>query len=271
MRLLAPAKINSFLAVGPPDESGYHPLRTVFRKITLADEITLTPGESGIRYSDPDVPVGLDTISQALRHLREMVNFELDCAISVLKRVPARAGLGGGSADAGALLRWLVNRGDISEDVALEAAKRTGADVPFALLDAPAALGEGYGDELTPIEEVDSWPLVLARPDEGCATPTMYEALDALPERQFASWPDELEEAYNDFERVMPPACADLLRQLRNAGAIASGLSGSGSAVWGRFLTSEAAEHACALLTAPWKAVAATLSGASDSEGGTKS
>ena len=241
--LLARAKINTFLAVGPPDGRGWHPLRTIFQEIDLADTLTLENAERDrVTFSVEGIPEE-NTVTRSLRLLRETVEIP-PLRIHVEKRIPAESGLGGGSTDAAALLRHFGVRD-------LATALRIGADVPFFLLGGRAR-AEGYGERLTPLPALPPRALVLARPEQGCPTAAMFRSLDAAT-REFRDFP-EGDTLYNDFERVAPCASLDLIKRLLVHGADDAGLTGSGSVVFGRFRDDASAARAAQAMRAeaPW-------------------
>lgn len=242
-----PAKVNLFLAVGPPHRNGYHPLRTVFQAVGLFDtlEVTLSSGDHEVVFENADVPAE-NTLTKTLRYVDEIAAVPR-LRIVVRKEIPMESGLGGGSSDAAGLLR-LVKRlvkGDIPEGELASIATTVGADVPFFLVGGRAR-AEGYGERLTPLEDAPTEWLVIVRPEVGCPTGAAYRALDALsyPWREFPAG-DEL---YNDFERVAPCESLDLMDRLRVHGARDAALSGSGSAVFGRFQDEALAQRAGAQL-----------------------
>lgn len=248
MTIECPAKINTFLAVGPPDARGWHPLRTVFQAIDLADTLTIEESEGDeTTFSIRDVPAR-NTVTEAVRLLREHVEIP-PLRIHVEKRIPSESGLGGGSSDAAGVLRLLGR--DLREETLREIALKIGADVPFFLVGGRAC-AEGYGERLTPLPDLPERWLVLARPDEGCPTPEMFRRLDEKP-RTFRDFPDE-DVLYNDFERVAPCASLDLIERLLVHGADDAALTGSGSVVFGRFPSPEAAQRAARHMEneAPW-------------------
>jgi 4-diphosphocytidyl-2-C-methyl-D-erythritol kinase len=120
-------------------------------------------------------------------------------------------------------------------------AEAIGMDVPFFLVGGRAK-AEGYGQIISPLPDMEPEWYVVARPTVGCSTPEAYRQLD---ERSY-SWREfpEADELYNDFERVAPCECLDLIKILQRNGAKDAALSGSGSAVFGRFATQGAAEIA---------------------------
>lgn len=252
--VLCPAKVNLFLAVGPPDSSGYHPLRTVFQTVSLFDELTLRLADSpSFSCSDPTLNRDDNTVLRALRLVSE--GFSLPpLGIHLEKRIPAQSGLGGGSSDAAGLLRAIDKFLPVplppgfKHDIAVA----VGADVPFFLVGGRAK-GEGYGEILTPLSPRPEETYVLAMPEVGCSTPDMFRALDAKP-REWRDFPTE-DMLYNDFERVAPCGCLELIERLMVLGANDAGLSGSGSAVFGRFSSAERAEEAAEKLNSPWRLV----------------
>ncbi len=253
MTLLCRAKINTFLTVGPPDERGWHPLKTVFQEIDLADTLTFEEAErDAVTFSVVGIPAR-NTVTEALRLLREHRDIP-PLRIHVEKRIPAESGLGGGSADAAALLRHYGRDLPNLAEIAL----RVGADVPFFLVGGRAR-AEGYGERLTPLPDLPTRHLVLALPAEGCPTGEMFRGLDAKP-REFRDFPTD-NVLYNDFERVAPCASLDLIDRLLVHGAEDAGLSGSGSVVFGRFADAASAARAAEAMRpqAPWVHLGATV------------
>ncbi len=223
-----PAKVNLTLTVGPIDERKYHPIRTLFQAIDLCDRLELEfSHEDRFECDAPFVPAD-NTVLRALRLSREYFATP-PVAIRLQKRIPAGAGLGGGSSDAAGLLRilGLVSRGRLSPRDLHEIAVAVGADVPFFLVGG-RALGEGYGEKLTPLEDAPPQPLILIMPEIEVSTPRAYALLD---ERERAAAPAEPSLGFNDFESVAPPECSKILRRVRNAGFVA-GLTGSGAAMF---------------------------------------
>ncbi|HEY0866419.1 MAG TPA: 4-(cytidine 5'-diphospho)-2-C-methyl-D-erythritol kinase [Fimbriimonas sp.] len=230
IRIPCPAKLNLFLSVGPRDSRGFHPIRTVFQAISLFDELQLERSSVDSFECDRDLPEA-NTVTRAWSLLREVVPLP-PLRVVLRKGIPTEAGLGGGSSDAAGLLRGVEALLELeiprAERAALALA--VGADVPFFLLGG-RAVGEGYGEKLTPLPDpTDQWAVVV-KPSAGCPTGLMYRALDQkdYPWRELGEGTD----FYNDFERVAPCQCLDLIERLQVLGADKAGLSGSGSAVFG--------------------------------------
>jgi 4-diphosphocytidyl-2-C-methyl-D-erythritol kinase len=262
IELDCPAKINLFLAVGPRDETGYHPLRTVFQAVDLCDTLTLALGKGATRIDCnwPGLPAE-NTLTKALRYLGEYVSLS-PLEVTLTKRIPAQSGLGGGSSDAAGLLRGVreLLQLRVSDRDLHDVATAVGADVPFFLVGGRAR-AEGYGEKLSPLEDAPTQWVLIARPDVDGPTPEAYRSLDRL-EYRWRAWPDE-EELHNDFERVAPDLCKDLLARMVRLGASGSLLCGSGSAVFGLFCDEQVAREAATRLRSenvPQTWVARTLS-----------
>jgi 4-diphosphocytidyl-2-C-methyl-D-erythritol kinase len=238
-----PAKINIFLAVGPPDRRGWHPLRTTFQAVSLSDTLSIKRADSdSLTVEGMDLPAE-NTLTKTLRLARELFEFP-PLAIHLVKRIPAQSGLGGGSSDAAGLLRLLMRWAPEHvqpEDAAL-VARAVGADAPFFLMGG-RAYAEGYGERLAPLPDLPPTPLVLAMPSEFCSTAEAYAKLDEH-ERPFRERPEGDWTAFNDFERTAPCGSLELIERLQVHGAFSAGLSGSGSAVFGAFESAERAEAA---------------------------
>jgi 4-diphosphocytidyl-2-C-methyl-D-erythritol kinase len=168
--VLAPAKLTVTLRVTGVRPDGYHLIDAEMVTLDLADELTFAPGD-GLEIIDESggglaVGDGEDNlVRRALRLAGRRAH------VTLRKRIPAGAGLGGGSADAAAVLRWCG-----LDDLALAA--RLGADVPFCLRGGRARV-TGIGELLTPMPPL-ARTFTLVTPPFGCATPAVYRAWDEL-------------------------------------------------------------------------------------------
>lgn len=236
-----PAKVNTFLSVGPPGVSGYHPIRTVFQAVSLFDELSVAPADVDILVCDGMRLPERNTLTKTLALVRELVPVP-SLSIRLEKRIPAESGLGGGSSDAAGLLRLLSNAmpGMLTDQFCHEVATAVGADAPFFLVGG-RAIGEGLGERLTPLPDAGRREMVVIKPREGTATAEAYRALDAV-ER---TWRElDAEATYNDFERVAGCASLEAIERLRSNGADSAMLTGSGSAVFGFYPTANDADVA---------------------------
>jgi 4-diphosphocytidyl-2-C-methyl-D-erythritol kinase len=242
---ICPAKINTFLAVDPPDHSGYHPLRSYFQAISLADHLSIQDSPSGkdeIICNWPNLPAN-NTLTKTLRLIREITAIG-PLKITLNKQIPSEAGLGGGSSNAAGLLRCLnlISPELVSVQFCREIAFAVGADVPYFLIGG-FARAEGYGQILTPLKDQPKQILIVVKPTEGMSTPAAYKSLDQAP-RPRKEFPDNYETYYNDFERVAPCICSDIAERLQVHGATSALMTGSGTAVFGIFPSFASAERA---------------------------
>lgn len=246
--MVCPAKINLFLAVGPPDAAGYHPLRTVFQTISLSDEMRISPARVDSFECDWEGMPQENTVTKAWRLAREYIDLPT-IAVTLLKRIPIESGLGGGSSDAAGLLHALVRltKGKLSHANALEIASAVGADVAF-FLTGGLARATGYGEKIEPLRDLPETPVVVAKPDCGVSTVDAYKNLDQKP-RVWREFVDDPLALHNDFHDVAPALSLSLVDALSGFGATAAQMTGSGSAVFGLFASDEAAHAAAAALT----------------------
>ncbi len=239
MTIRCPAKINTFLAVGPKDRRGFHPLRTVFQAVSLFDEMILEPAEEFSFSCNVPLPEE-NTVTRMARLLKEVVDVPA-LKVSLIKNIPQESGLGGGSSDAAGFVRGVakITRKQMSDFELNSVAASVGADVPFFLVGGKAR-GEGYGQKLTRMPDSDVRHLVIVKPEVSCSTKDMFTKLDALT----YDWRDFGDDFYNDFERVCPCESLEAIERLRSFGADHAGLTGSGSAVFGFFESEGAASLA---------------------------
>lgn len=181
LRLDAPAKLNLSLRVVGRRPDGHHLLDSVFVLLELADRLLLLPGCSGLRvegHGAADLPLDADNL--AWRGLRAGLGGEPELACLTLeKRVPAAAGLGGGSSDAAAA--WRIGRAwrglpDTATAAELEELARIGADVPFFAAGVAAARVTGVGERIEPIDAAER-EVVLVHPPFGLSTAAIFAEL----------------------------------------------------------------------------------------------
>ena len=255
------AKLNLTLAVTGRRADGYHTIQSLFQSISLCDRLVLERRESGFTLNDVEkIPAGENIIARADRLLRREFPNLGGIAATLEKNIPTEAGLGGGSSDAAAYLRG-ANRlyGLELENERLSAlAAELGADVPFCV-NGGTAIAAGIGEILQPVESRLPLHLVVTKPAAGCATPAMYRRIDELGDRLRQRDTTDAAAAalkngdlaglcgslYNVFEEVTAlPELGELRRELRQSGALAALMTGSGSAVCGIYPTGEAAKTA---------------------------
>lgn len=187
----APAKINLQLSVGAKGDDGYHDLATVFQAVSLYDEITVTPGESGsgitLRFSGDNPHIAnLPTNNKNLAYkaaqlFAQRKKVSLDLVIEIRKQIPIAGGMAGGSANAAGVLVALdsLYETKMTKDELIMIARQLGSDVPFSLTGG-TAVGTGRGDRLTPALARGTFHWVLAYSSQGLSTPAVYEECDRL-------------------------------------------------------------------------------------------
>jgi 4-diphosphocytidyl-2-C-methyl-D-erythritol kinase len=251
MKIIAPAKVNLMLQYVDRLPDGYHLLQSAVAFADIGDELEIAPADVfSLQIAGPfaaHAPAGPDNLVT-----RAAAGAKI--AITLSKNIPAGAGLGGGSADAAAILKYLGTRD-------AKAAARLGADVPVSLKSI-AQWMEGTGDV---IRDIAMKPLhaVLVWPGQGLSTPDMYAALRASGQPFHAPIPrprqidpDFLKKRQNDFTAIAMeklPVIADILRDLADQeGAEFSRLSGSGSACFGIYRSAQDAKKAADALSAAY-------------------
>lgn len=265
----AHAKINLTLDVGPRRSDGYHDIRSVMQTIGLQDTVTVTLASTlGVSLTvtgdEADgVPVGeTNLVHKAAVRLQKiaaargvLAGNQSGLQITLHKRIPSQAGLGGGSSDAAATLLAVNDLFGLHLSLARlnEIGAALGSDVPF-FLTGGTALAEGLGEKITPLSSPDpKWPLVVVKPNVGISTAAAYAALDAVPNRRLGNateeWPQDRQTLANDFEAVVLPASPEvaaayaLLSSTAEVGkSFKPLLCGSGAALFLRTSTRTAAE-----------------------------
>lgn len=268
----AHAKLNLALRVLAREHSGYHQIETIFCALELADEVEVTLTNAGITLevaapadeAGPPAdlgPTGQNLAYRAASLFARSVPLDRGIDIRLTKRIPAGAGLGGGSSDAAAVLAVLndLHGRPLSAAELLGLGARLGSDVPFFLTGATLALAWGRGGRIAPLPPLPPATVLLAVPPERVSTADAYAALAAAqPEAPalFAaprSWLDVGAIAHNDFERPIferHPRLADIRQQLQDAGAIVARMTGTGSVVFGVFDDARRADTAARDITA---------------------
>ena len=263
------AKLNLTLDVLDRREDSYHDLCSVMQAVTLRDdiEIDVDTGKPWRLLCDrAEIPADAANLAwKAARVFFDTLGGEPDgLEIRITKRIPSQAGLGGGSADAAAVLRALNRwRGyPLSVYALCELGAQIGSDVPFCVL-CGTALAEGRGERLTKLPDAPKLFYVVCKPELSLSTPELYAKLDAMtigqrPDAvamQAALQRGDLEaigkQLCNVFEQAVIPEYPELnyiKSVMMSYGAYGSLMTGSGSAVFGIFDSFEAAAVSCMML-----------------------
>ena len=258
MTVIANAKLNLYLDIVGTREDGYHLLETVMQSITLSDvlEIDISDGD-GIELScdRADIPSDERNIAyKAARAYLDAVGIKAKVSISIAKRIPSGAGMGGGSAEAAAVLAALDKRfGALDEARLYDIALSCGADVPFCLAGG-TKLCRGIGEEISSAEPVKDCAFLVVMPDFTCPTGEAYRRYDAAPVKargELSEFCESLSDGsfagkmYNAFEVLYSDERIEAIKaRLIENGATGAMLTGSGAAVFGIFTDERAAAEA---------------------------
>lgn len=258
--MLAPAKVNLFLHVGPAKENGRHDLDSLvmFAGPEAADRLEARKAEEATlelhgQFATYDLATPDNLVIQTLAACQARGLRVPPMAITLHKDLPIAAGLGGGSADAGAMLRVLVKFGTITPPVALTIAASLGGDVPAAFLSQPLLM-RGEGEKVLPVSGLPDLPTLLVNPGLPCPTGPVFNAYDnsgIAAELDLADLPpvDNVEdlavwlgaETRNDLQAPaieLLPQIAGVLDELSaSTGCVLSRLSGSGASCFALFAT----------------------------------
>jgi 4-diphosphocytidyl-2-C-methyl-D-erythritol kinase len=238
----APAKINLALVVGPLRPDGKHEVATVLQRVDLADRISLEPGST----LEIDGFAEDTLVRSALLALAKAAGVEPHWSARIEKRIPAAAGLGGGSSNAAAALR-LANETlptSLSAERLHDVAAELGADVPF-FLKSGTQLGTGEGTELEPVELPRDYVVLLLLPEGATKSSTAHVYAAFTGDRDFDERRAQLIAAVEARDlAALPPndlVSSPLAQKLRNAGAFRADISGAGPTVYGLFADEEQA------------------------------
>jgi 4-diphosphocytidyl-2-C-methyl-D-erythritol kinase len=181
MRAAAYAKINIALAVHSVTADGFHSLRGLFQSVSLFDTIEIERASSdSVIVSNGEAPANETNLGWlALDAVRRATRVSTPTRLSITKRIPSGAGLGGGSADAAAVIGLFAQTGAIDEELAMEIAASLGSDVPFAL-NGGTALVRGRGEMVDPVEPLDGFALALVVPPFSLSTRDVFQEWDRL-------------------------------------------------------------------------------------------
>lgn len=246
LTLCACAKLNLYLDITGRRGDGYHLLETVMQSVDLCDIVTIKQNVLGISVgcSDPKIPAGEANIChKAARVFFGKAGIRGGADIMIQKRIPSGAGMGGGSADAAAVLFGLntLYGSPLDESALLSAAAEVGADVPFCLVGG-TKLCRGIGEVMTDIPAAPDCCFLVAKPEHSCPTGEAFARYDSaeLPQRgmpeEYSAGKFPHEKMYNVFRALYDDERLErLVEKMMASGALGAELTGSGSAVFGVF------------------------------------
>ena len=214
MRIHSPAKVNLSLIVHPADQTGKHPLESLFHMLEFGDTVTIEPADSLSLTCDVDLGIAAEEnlAYRAAVAMGQAFGFEPTYAITIEKRIPSAAGLGGGSSNAAAVILGIAaDRGiDTADPRVTDVAKSLGADVPVFLAPTGATVMTGYGDEFVrSLDPAAGVPVVLAKvADEALSTAAVYRQYESMP--QPPRTVDPVVEALQELVATLPVDGTDL-------------------------------------------------------------
>jgi len=264
--LFSPAKVNIGLSIVGRRENGYHELQSVFWPLTLGDTIRVSQAKESSVTAKWDLaaphsetlPQNADNI---VGKLLARLPIEKKYRVEIKKKIPMGAGLGGGSSNAGTVLKFLVDRGEVSLSQAKGLAVSLGADVPFFLDPVPSWV-TGIGEKIEKLSQTTNLHFLLVQIPEHRSTQEIFAQFKQT-ERPFSNpvsnpflSPDASLDAWwksakNDLEPIVSeksPITREVLTALRQTNALYAALSGSGSTCFGIYANSEDIEKAFKVL-----------------------
>lgn len=270
MLFTAPAKINIFLRVLGKRADNYHDIVSLMQKITLCDELSFSLRPRGIILNCPDsnLPVTADNlVFRAAQAIFNYANYASGIEITLCKKIPQAAGLGGGSSDAATTLMAIneICALHLNKIQLMEIGAKLGADIPFFIF-GNAALACGTGDKLTDLPGLPKLNLLLINPGFPLSTKVVYENLNlrlTSKKNNYSISPvltleNLIPELHNDLESVsikMHPELQNLKQLLLDHGAQGALMSGSGPTIFGIFSDENSAKKASASIKqeVPWQ------------------
>ncbi|MFN2317333.1 MAG: 4-(cytidine 5'-diphospho)-2-C-methyl-D-erythritol kinase [Gemmatimonadales bacterium] len=271
--LPCPAKVNLLLRVLAREDDGYHGIETLFCRISLADELVMERRDGrGVTIEVEGGDTGPDEENLAVRAAKMVLDATGNRAalhIRLTKRIPVRAGLGGGSSNAasalaaaGQLTGHAIPRAEL-----LQFASRLGADVPFFLSGASLALAWGHGERLMRLPPLPKAPALVVVPPNGIGTAEAYRWVDEAREgvgrrgsvvldgEALGSWGDVARMAGNDFESPVfgrHPEIRGAFEALAVTHPLLCRMTGSGSALFTVYRSPSEREDARMMLGRKW-------------------
>ncbi len=244
--LFSPAKVNLTLQVLKKRPDGYHEIYTIFQKVSLYDEMKIELKPFGFElefFSQENIPLEENLIFKAYKRAKEMLKFKDGFKVKLKKVIPCGAGLGGGSSNAATFLKGLAKLLKIPTKKLFPIAKNLGADVPFFLMKEGSCIGRGIGDILSPYPSFPAW-YVVVYPGFKISTAWAYQNLNLKEEKKPVTYSQNIppweqpQGLINHFKPLVfehYPVLKEIEKWLKEQGAIATGLSGTGSCLFGIF------------------------------------
>ena len=255
----APAKINLTLDIVGTREDGYHLLESIFQSVSIYDVITVSKRlgrRITLKADGCDCPMEKNTAYKAAVAFRNYTGIKRGVRLTVAKRIPQQAGMGGGSADAAGVLVALDHlfKTNLTTEQLCEIGLTVGADVPFCIVGGTAYV-TGIGEEIQPLPSLPHCHIVIAQPAEGISTKEAYAAVDnaeilarpdnaaAIAALEAGNLAGVCRQAVNVFESATRlEGVGDIRQRMEQYNPLCSQMTGSGSCVFALFEDKETAE-----------------------------
>ncbi len=270
---IAPAKVNLFLHIVGRRADGYHLLESLVAFADFGDEVSITPAlKTSLTIAGPFATPALhegNSVLKALSVIQEALGQADAFAITLAKNLPVAAGIGGGSADAAAVMHLLNDYyGGLLDASELEKlGLKIGADVPVCLRGTAHWMG-GIGEELTPCLKLDTFYVLLVNNRMPLSTPAVFKTfkelnsafepkLPAFPPAWVEKWDaflqDECSNSLTTAACALDPSIADLIARIHSQeGCVLGRMSGSGGTCFGLFKTRKDLEAAAKDVSQQW-------------------
>lgn len=260
MKVQARAKINLALDVVERMDNGYHSLDMIMAPISICDEIEIEIGICDEVTCEGMKLPEKNTVSKMVQVLKELYHLSSNYKISIKKHIPAQAGLGGGSADAAAVCKAILQMEGIeeTEENLYEITKQVGADVPFCIHDKWARV-KGIGEKIIPIESEWQFNIIVVKPDFGISTANAFSKWkesrpfhpdvdlveSSIREKNMDLLYQTMANALEPIAFEIEPELNQVKMDMEDAGLVRILMSGSGSSMLGFSVDEDVIQSAC--------------------------
>ncbi len=252
----SPAKLNLSLLVSPPRTDGYHPIHSIAQTIDWCDELRVEPSEEGrdtLEIEGADLDPEDNLVIKTLHGVRQVAEVP-PLMMSLSKRIPMEAGLGGGSSNAAAILEFVADRGWLEREQMASVASSVGADVSLFLSGGTVEMS-GIGDSIEAMRPLAGFAFAVVVPEFGLSSAEVYRRWDEMEGPEGEVVPDHhlppgLRDSMPMRNDLLPaaidlePQLAELMAEMRQRWDTAVCLTGSGSACFGYFASVDEAADA---------------------------
>lgn len=274
--LKSSAKVNLTLDITGKLKNGYHTLESIFYEIPIYDNLAMMLNNTGVidvqcitKSKNENIPSGEDNIAyKSARKFLDAIGDKVHgVSIGILKNIPSKAGMGGGSSNSACVLKTLnyMFNNPLSSNELIALGSSIGADVPFFIMGG-TVYATGIGDVLTPLKPLPKLNMVVAKGNRGISTPQAYKSIDNIYNLQHINNTLAIQSIENGdiltlakccgnvFEQTsLPKDIFDLKSAMLECNALCSVMTGSGSAVFGIFETPTLARECFNKLNIPIK------------------